>query len=381
MDGLTAATFAAADLPILFLLLSLVPSSRKRRADNGIRDLDTGRRVVPRDRRQQRPRQNANRRRERERASFPPSSAPSVAPFDLFLSSDLSQRERSGTARRNVTETERRSPRLGGVVAPARRDRCRRVAGRVAGWDRTRWLVARQPDFPSRSLARARPPPFPLSFLPSFALLFSLSPAVSRRVENPRCCPPARALRSPVLLPPLADPPAARTHRRHRFLPRFSPACRRIRAANPRRMLHQREPTDAHSLGRCPSSSSVSPHFDPLAEKDNARQTISTTWLVRGTAREFLSVCRWFREPTVASRRREITRSSQTVSFPRSFPHSGIGPLRDAINICRAVIKQIRYTAIAMYTLIAPHTSASRGLSALSLSLSLNSLTRPNNRR
>ena len=28
----------------------------------------------------------------------------------------------------------------------------------MAGWDRTRWLVARQPDFPSRSLIRLSPP-------------------------------------------------------------------------------------------------------------------------------------------------------------------------------------------------------------------------------
>lgn len=91
----------------------------------------------------------------------------------------------------------------------------------MAGWDRTRWLVARQPDFPSRSLARASalsPPPFvplpgPVSSLArsldllsrslSFALLF---------VSSTLLYPPAHTAGLPA--PSFCSPPVTRARAR-----------------------------------------------------------------------------------------------------------------------------------------------------------------------
>jgi len=122
------------------------------RVDNGIGDLDTGRCASHASTEQRRP----LRRPPLGKADLQKRKRDELSP-SLDLSNGRNEAddeaERSGTERSGVP--------LDGVVAPAttattttmRRDR-RRVAGRVAGWDRTRWLVARQPDFPSRSLAR-----------------------------------------------------------------------------------------------------------------------------------------------------------------------------------------------------------------------------------
>ena len=71
-----------------------------------------------------------------------------------------------------------------------RRDQ-RRVAGRMAGWDRTRWLVARQPDFPSRSLTRFSPPSSALLSGPGWlarslarSLTYSLTRSLARSLDR-----------------------------------------------------------------------------------------------------------------------------------------------------------------------------------------------------
>lgn len=91
----------------------------------------------------------------------------------------------------------------------------------MAGWDRTRWLVARQPDFPSRSLARASalsPPPFaplpgPVSSLARSPDLLSRSLSFALSFASPTLLyPPAHtAAGSPA--PPLRPSlPHAHTH-------------------------------------------------------------------------------------------------------------------------------------------------------------------------
>lgn len=136
-----------------------------------------------------------------------------------------------------------------------RRDR-RRVAGRVAGWDRTRWLVARQPDFPSRSLARASTralspffrPPFWCPLARSRSLARSPDPRSGLLSSSPCRSTPLRGLSLSFTLPrtllarPFSPPPPrlappASGHvagTAHRFLRRVSltrspSACRRMR--------------------------------------------------------------------------------------------------------------------------------------------------------
>jgi len=108
-----------------------------------------------------------------------------------------------------------------------RRDQ-RRVAGRVAGWDRTRWLVARQPDFPSRSLARAstslspffRPPfwcPLARSLVRSaFSLFLDLSFATPLRPASRGFSSTLpRTLLARPFFPLTSFPESPRTHRRY----------------------------------------------------------------------------------------------------------------------------------------------------------------------
>lgn len=115
----------------------------------------------------------------------------------------------------------------------------------MAGWDRTRWLVARQPDFPSRSLARATalsPPRHSPSCLPSLSLSLSprtrsaslsLFPVLSSSLYSAARAPfLARSTRFLLHRPPrpLLAPRTTATGSVHTRVPsRSSPECRRMR--------------------------------------------------------------------------------------------------------------------------------------------------------
>lgn len=73
--------------------------------------------------------------------------------------------------------------------------------GWSAGWDRTRWLVARQPDFLSLSHAHAASPPFTLILSLSIPLFLSLCSFLCHSVPY-RCFSRVRSARS-LFLPSL----------------------------------------------------------------------------------------------------------------------------------------------------------------------------------
>lgn len=108
-------------------------------------------------------------------------------------------RQRCGQAEEN-TRDEEKKPKAE-VVVFARCSCNQRVAGRLAGIDRTRWLVARQPDFLSLSLSRQ------LS-LSSFARCRSLCPSLPDRSQRLRSILCSSRVRS--------EPPSTRPSPRRR---------------------------------------------------------------------------------------------------------------------------------------------------------------------
>lgn len=183
-------------------------SSGVRRADNGIRDLDTGRRRPTRstDAKHRRIHGNTIRRKAREREMFSLARKRNeTRSSTLFPSARRCRRSCDGDGDGHDDDDdddEEKRPE-------------RRVAGRVAGWDRTRWLVARQPDFPSRSLARASalsPPPFaplpgPVSLLARSLDLLSRSRSFALLFAPPTLLyPPAHTAGSPA--PSFRPPPS-----------------------------------------------------------------------------------------------------------------------------------------------------------------------------